>query len=435
MDSSYYALSPLDGRYKKVTETLSNYFSEFALVRTRYEVEVRYFKFLVKLLYDEEVELKEYFTKDDFAKVKEIEKKTNHDVKALEYFIRGLVEDKKYKELVHFGLTSEDVNNVALNLNVGATIREIIMPEMSAIVTSLSDQYQKYRNVPMLSRTHGQIATPTTLGKEMMVFHDRLLAQFQQLQRFKKRFVRTCKFGGAVGNLNAHYATMPDVDWTSEMDRFIQGYGMSREKFTTQVGNYDNLSELLGVCQRINTILVDYCRDMWQYISLGYFKQEARPEEVGSSTMPHKVNPIKFENAEGNLGLANKLIFHMQEVLPVSRLQRDLTNSTVLRNLGVVFGHMLVSYNSILDGVSRVDVDREKIYKDLDNHWEVVVEPIQTKLRLLGYPNAYDALKEFSRGSHVTKESVSQFIDALDVGEEVKKELRTYTPHTYIGRF
>lgn len=426
-----YSITPLDGRYKKDTSCLSQYFSEYALIQARHRFELDYLYFMVRILHNTSIELDNTFTESSAKRIKEIEKTTNHDVKAVEYFIRENLSEpnKKYKELVHFGLTSHDINDLSNKHNLKCALNDILIPKISWIKNKLNKFYTDYKDLPMLSKTHGQPASPTTLGKEMKVFSYRLEKQLKDLIKYKL----SVKFGGAVGNLNAHYIACPNYDWKTLMNKFIENYGMEREQYTTQLNNYDNLSSLLSIIQRINTIMVDLCVDLWLYISMDYFKLKTVKGEVGSSTMPHKVNPIFFENAEGNLKLANTLIHHLEEQLPVSRLQRDLTNSTVIRNLGTIFGYTLKSLNSIDKGLDRLDVNHNKIKEDLDNNWVIITEGIQTVLRLHGYDEAYDKLKEFSRGNSVTKESVQLFISNLDVPDTIKERLYAITPSTYIG--
>jgi adenylosuccinate lyase len=438
------AISPLDGRYRSHCEELSAYFSEAALIRYRVRVEIEYFISLAGVI-DElkplSAETKEQlrriykgFTLADAEEVKQIEKTTNHDVKAVEYFIKHRLEELnlgQYKELIHFGLTSQDINNTAVPLSLKESLEVSYAPVLEKIISRLQELAEEWRDIPMLARTHGQPASPTRLGKEIMVFVERLQVQFNQLRQVPF----SAKFGGATGNYNAHLVAYPGIDWVGFGDTFVnQVLGLSRSRYTTQIEHYDNLAALFDCLKRINTIFTDLNRDMWTYISMDYFKQKIKQGEIGSSAMPHKVNPIDFENSEGNLGLANALFEHLSAKLPVSRLQRDLTDSTVLRNIGVPLSHTLIAFKSLLKGLDKILLNREAIDKDLEDNWAVVAEAIQTVLRKAGYPNPYEALKELTRtNSKITRESISGFIDTLKVDSETKELLKKITPYNYTG--
>ncbi len=441
------AISPVDGRYRKATERLADYFSEQALIRYRIRVEVEYFIALCELplpqlsgvdraalealrtLYTD-------FSPADAARVKEIEATTNHDVKAIEYILKekmdalGLAE---FKEFVHFGLTSQDINNTAIPLSLKEGLAEVYRPALEELVAKLAAMAEQWRDVPMLARTHGQPASPTTLGKEFRVYVERLEKQLAMLLAIPV----PAKFGGATGNFNAHHAAYPDRDWVAFANRFVDGtLGLCRSQYTTQIEHYDNLAAIFDALKRIDTILIDLARDMWMYISQEYFKQRIKAGEVGSSAMPHKVNPIDFENAEGNLGIASALYEHLAQKLPVSRLQRDLTDSTVLRNVGVPVAHSLIALRSLLKGLDKVILNREALDRDLEQNWAVVAEGIQTILRREGFPKPYEALKALTRtNTHITRESIAAFIETLDVAEGVKEELRALSPATYTGVF
>lgn len=440
------AISPIDGRYWNKTERLADYFSEYALMRYRVHVEIEYFIALCEMplpqlkrvdvsLFDKLREIYKKFTEKDAARIKEIESVTNHDVKAVEYFIKekfdliGGLDD--YKEFIHFGLTSQDINNTSVPLSIKEALENIYYPLIKELIEQLHVYSQEWADVPMLARTHGQPASPTRLGKEIQVYVYRLEKQLIAL----KACPITAKFGGATGNYNAHHVAYPNYDWKAFGDRFVADkLGMEREEYTTQISNYDNLSAIFDALRRINVIMIDMDRDFWMYVSLEYFKQKIKAGEVGSSAMPHKVNPIDFENSEGNLGLANALYEHLAQKLPVSRLQRDLTDSTVLRNIGVPLGHSMIAIESSLKGLRKLLLNKEKIYKDLDNCWSVVAEAIQTVLRREAYPHPYEALKALTRTNKVITESaIKEFIEDLDVKEDVKKELRAITPHSYTG--
>lgn len=437
------AISPVDGRYHSKSEILSEYFSEYALIKYRLKIEVSYFLFLEKKgffkLSDSALKRTEKilrsFSLEDAQVIKETEKITNHDVKAVEYFLKGKLREtglSKYSEWVHFGLTSQDINNTAIPLMWKDSLENEYLPALKNLIARIDIMAKEWKNVTMLARTHGQPASPTMLGKEMMVFSERLKDQVKQLLTIP----HSGKFGGATGNFNAHYAAFPDVNWHSYANEFLQkDLGIRRQQFTTQIEHYDMLAAFFDALCRINTILLDFCRDIWTYISMDYFKQKVKKNEVGSSAMPHKVNPIDFENAEGNLGLANAIFHHLSAKLPISRLQRDLTDSTVIRNIGVPLAHTLISLQSIEKGISKLLLNKEKIDADLDNNWAVVAEAIQTVLRRENYPNPYEALKELTRGNaHVNQKTMSSFIDSLNVSESIKSELRRFTPHNYTGK-
>ncbi len=440
------AVSPIDGRYRGKTEALASYFSEYALIRYRVRVEIEYFIALCELplpqlaafdhgLFPRLRGIYRGFTRRDAGRVKEIEEVTGHDVKAVEYFIKEEFDKmgglESYKEFIHFGLTSQDINNTSVPLSVKEALEECYYPLLEELIARLRACAGAWDDVPMLARTHGQPASPTRLGKEVMVFAYRLERQLEML----KACPVTAKFGGATGNFNAHHAAYPHYDWKSFGDDFVAGrLGLEREEYTTQISNYDNLGAVFDAMKRINTILIDLDRDFWQYVSMGYFKQEIKAGEVGSSAMPHKVNPIDFENSEGNLGLANAMLAHLSMKLPVSRLQRDLTDSTVLRNVGVPMGHTVIAIRGTLEGLRKLSLDREAVNADLDDCWAVVAEAIQTILRREAYPRPYEALKALTRTNRaVTEESIKDFIEGLDVSEGVKRELRAITPRSYTG--
>ena len=439
------AISPVDGRYYSKTEAYSAYFSEFALIRYRVLVEVEYFIALCEIplkqlntfpksVFPELRNIYLTFSETDAVKIKDIEKVTNHDVKAVEYFLKDKFDTlgiSIYKEFIHFGLTSQDINNTSIPLSIKKAMDEVYYPEMDFLVQKLSRMADEWRNVSMLAKTHGQPASPTRLGKEIMVFVSRLNQQLALL----KSVPLSAKFGGATGNYNAHSVAYPAIDWKNFGNKFIvEKLGMEREQWTTQISNYDNLAALFDGMKRINTILTDFCRDIWTYVSMEYFKQKIKAGEVGSSAMPHKVNPIDFENAEGNLGLANAILEFLSSKLPVSRLQRDLTDSTVLRNVGVPFAHTRIATQSILKGLEKLLLNETAIYRDLDNTWAVVAEAIQTILRREAYPSPYEALKALTRTNEgITETSIRIFIETLDVSESVKEELRRITPRNYTG--
>ncbi len=440
------AISPIDGRYRGKTETLAAYFSEFALIKYRVQVEIEYFIALCELplpqlvgidpkTFDTLREIYRNFTEADAQRVKDIESVTNHDVKAVEYFIKEKFDAigglEAYKEFIHFGLTSQDINNTSVPLSIKEALNDVYYPLLNQLIAQLESYANDWKEIPMLAKTHGQPASPTRLGKEIMVFAYRLKKQLKQLQICSI----TAKFGGATGNYNAHHVAYPQYDWKEFGDNFVANkLGLEREEYTTQIANYDNLSAIFDAMKRINTIIIDMNRDFWQYISMEYFKQKIKAGEVGSSAMPHKVNPIDFENSEGNLGIANSIFEHLSAKLPISRLQRDLTDSTVLRNVGVPFGHVVIAIQSSLKGLGKLLINEAAIAADLDNCWSVVAEAIQTILRREAYPNPYEALKALTRTNEaITEKSIKNFIDELDVNENIKQELRTITPHTYTG--
>ncbi|HIX85678.1 MAG TPA: adenylosuccinate lyase [Candidatus Parabacteroides intestinigallinarum] len=439
------AISPVDGRYRSKTENLATYFSEYALIKYRVRVEIEYFialaEFLPQLseLNTEEIKtalrkIYQSFSETDAARIKEIEGVTNHDVKAVEYFIKektdGLLAEK-YHEFIHFGLTSQDINNTSVPLSIKEALDDVYYPGLEEVIDILRKRAEEWMNIPMLAKTHGQPASPTRLGKEVMVFVYRLE---QQLALLKATPI-SAKFGGATGNFNAHHVAYPAYDWRAFGNKFVgEVLGLKREEWTTQISNYDNLAALFDGLKRINTILIDLNRDFWQYISMEYFKQKIKAGEIGSSAMPHKVNPIDFENAEGNLGMANAILTHLAMKLPISRLQRDLTDSTVLRNVGVPLAHIEIAFQSLKKGLGKLLLNESALYRDLDNCWAVVAEGIQTVLRREGYPKPYEALKALTRTNQtVTESSIREFIDTLDVSDSVKEELRAITPHNYTG--
>ena len=439
------AISPVDGRYRSKTEPYAKYFSEYALIRYRILVEVEYFIALceIPLKQLEQVPASIFpklravytnFSEADASKVKDIEKITNHDVKAVEYFLKEKFDEldlSAFKEFIHFGLTSQDINNTSVPLSIKNALDEVYHPEMESLVRELNRLADEWRDVSMLAKTHGQPASPTRLGKEIMVFVSRL----QQQLKLLKEVPVSAKFGGATGNFNAHNVTYPTIDWKVFGNKFVrEKLGLEREQWTTQISNYDNLAAQFDAMKRINTILIDLCRDVWTYVSMEYFKQRIKAGEVGSSAMPHKVNPIDFENAEGNLGMANAVLEFLAAKLPVSRLQRDLTDSTVLRNVGIPFGHTIIATQSILKGLSKLLLNERAIYRDLDDNWAVVAEGIQTILRREAYPSPYEALKALTRTNEaITETSIHEFIKTLDVDETVKEELRRITPRNYTG--
>ena len=443
--SSLTAISPIDGRYRGKVEILENYYSEYALIRYRVKVEIEYFIALCKLplpqlagvdhaLFGELRDIYAKFSVDDAQRVKDIESVTNHDVKAVEYFIKeqfdrlGLAQ---YKEFIHFGLTSQDINNTSVPMLIRDSLHEAYLPLLDEMVGLLNQYAEEWKDIPMLAKTHGQPASPTRLGKEIRVFAYRLEKQIELL----KQVPVSGTFGGATGNFNAHRVAFPDRDWRAFAKKFLnESLGIEREEWTTQISNYDNLAALFDAMARINTIMIDLDRDMWQYISMEYFKQKIKAGEVGSSAMPHKVNPIDFENSEGNLGLANAILNHLAGKLPVSRLQRDLTDSTVLRNVGVPLAHMMIALHSTLKGLHKLLLNEAAISRDLDNMWNVVAEAIQTILRREGYEKPYETLKALTRtNSKVDAESIASFIDTLKVSDAVKEELKAITPHNYTG--
>ena len=443
--SNLTAISPIDGRYRGKTEVFSKYFSEFALIKYRVRVEVEYFIALCELPIEplKSIDKKVYkqlrhiytdFSIEEAGKIKEIEKTTNHDVKAVEYFIKQKFDQlglSQYKEFIHFGLTSQDINNTAIPYSLQDAINYAYNPIYERLVTKLSELAEKWADVPMLARTHGQPASPTRLGKEIDVFIERLQKQMSLL-----KFVPfSAKFGGATGNFNAHRVAYPDINWSEFANSFVNHVlNLDRSQTTTQIEHYDNLAALFDGLRRINVILIDLCRDFWTYISMEYFKQEIKKGEIGSSAMPHKVNPIDFENAEGNLGVANAIFEHLSNKLPISRLQRDLTDSTVLRNIGVPFAHTIIAFESLIIGLGKIVLNEKALIDDLETNWAVVAEAIQTILRRENYPNPYEALLDLTRTNQtISKESIHQFIDKLNVIETIKEELRKITPFNYTG--
>ncbi|MBD9166918.1 MAG: adenylosuccinate lyase [Parabacteroides johnsonii] len=443
--STLTAISPVDGRYRNKAENLAAYFSEYALIKYRVQVEIEYFitlsEFLPQLRALATVENKEAlrkiyreFSVEDATRIKEIESVTNHDVKAVEYFIKekfDLLSLQEYKEFIHFGLTSQDINNISVPLSIKDALNEVYFPGLQEVIDILKKYAEDWADVPMLAKTHGQPASPTRLGKEVMVFIYRLEQQVKLL----KATPVSAKFGGATGNFNAHHVAYPDYDWKAFGNKFVnEVLGLSREEWTTQISNYDNMAAIFDGMKRIDTILIDLCRDFWQYVSMEYFKQKIKAGEVGSSAMPHKVNPIDFENAEGNLGMANAILTHLAAKLPISRLQRDLTDSTVLRNVGVPMAHIEIAFKSLTKGLGKLLLNEKALYRDLDNCWAVVAEGIQTILRREGYPKPYEALKALTRTNEgITAGSISNFIDTLQVSDAVKAELKAITPHNYTG--
>ena len=440
------AVSPIDGRYRGKTQELASYFSEFALIRYRVRVETEYFTALCELglpqlagvsraSLDGLRHIWQDFSEEDAAHIKDIEKVTNHDVKAVEYFLKErfdlVPELVRYKEFIHFGLTSQDINNTSVPLSIKEALEHVYYPAIQSLIDKLEEYAQRWKDVPMLARTHGQPASPTRLGKEIEVFAYRLHEQLKQL----KAVPLSAKFGGATGNFNAHHVAYPDIDWKTFGARFLSDkLGLVREEYTTQISNYDNLAALFDALKRMNTIQIDMNRDFWQYISMEYFKQQIKAGEVGSSAMPHKVNPIDFENAEGNLGMANAILEHLSRKLPVSRLQRDLTDSTVIRNIGVPFGHQVIAIASSLKGLGKLLINEHKIADDLEGCWSVVAEAIQTILRREGYPHPYEALKALTRTNEaISEHSIKEFIENLDVSENVRKELSAISPENYLG--
>lgn len=439
------AVSPIDGRYRRHTKELGSYFSEQALIRYRVLVEVEYFISLVewgikplqsfdKSLFESLRNIYRNFKLEDAVKIKDAEKITNHDVKAVEYFIKDEFDRLKiseYKEFIHFGLTSQDINNTATPLLLKDGIETVYLPLIDNVVEQLIARAEEWKDISMLARTHGQAASPTKLGKELMVFVERLKVQLEQLTAIPF----SAKFGGATGNFNAHFVAFPEVDWVAFSNDFVNdSLGLSRSQFTTQIEHYDNLASLFDALKRVNTILIDLDRDVWTYVSMDYFKQKIKEGEVGSSAMPHKVNPIDFENSEGNLGLANAIFEHLSAKLPISRLQRDLTDSTVLRNIGVPIGHTLIAFRSLEKGLSKLLINEDKIAADLENNWAVLAEAIQTVLRGIGYPNPYEALKDLTRtNDKITQKTLAEFIEKLDIDDEIKVRLKKLSPGNYTG--
>lgn len=443
--SSLTAISPIDGRYRSKTSKLAEYFSEYALIKYRVKVEVEYFIALCELplpqlskidknIFPALREIVDNFSEKDALHIKGIESVTNHDVKAVEYFLKEEFDKlglQEYKEFIHFGLTSQDINNTSIPLSLKDALNDVYYPMMADLINNLKGKAEEWKDIAMLARTHGQPASPTRLGKEIMIFAVRLEKQFEVL----KNIPVSAKFGGATGNYNAHTVAYPQFDWKKFGSQFVyEKLGLVREEWTTQISNYDTMAAQFDAMKRINTIMIDLNRDIWQYIAMEYFKQKIKEGEIGSSAMPHKVNPIDFENAEGNLGIANAILEHLSAKLPISRLQRDLTDSTVLRNIGVPVGHILISLQSTLKGLDKLLLNREALHNDLEDTWAVVAEGIQTILRREGYPKPYEALKALTRtNEEITAKSISDFIDTLNVSEEIKSELRKITPHTYTG--
>ncbi|MBQ4224598.1 MAG: adenylosuccinate lyase [Prevotella sp.] len=440
------AISPIDGRYRGKTELLAGYFSEYALIKYRIRVEIEYFIALCQLPLPQ---LKGFdparfpilraiykdFTEADARRVKDIEKVTNHDVKAVEYYIKERLDQAggfdDVKEFIHFGLTSQDINNTSVPLSIKEALRDVLMPLLDELLAQLETYAETWKDVPMLAKTHGQPASPTRLGKEVMVFAYRLRRQMEQL----KACPITAKFGGATGNFNAHHVAYPDIDWRDFANRFVaESLGLEREEYTTQISNYDCLGGLFDAMRRINTIVIDLDRDFWMYISMEYFKQKIKKGEVGSSAMPHKVNPIDFENSEGNMGMANAILQFLAAKLPVSRLQRDLTDSTVLRNVGVPMGHTVIAVESTLKGLRKLILNEQKLSDDLEANWAVVAEAMQTILRREAYPNPYETLKQLTRtNTKIDEKAIHDFVEGLDVSMEIKKQLMAVTPHNYTG--
>lgn len=449
--NSLNAVSPIDGRYRGKCEPLAKYFSEGALIRYRVRVEVEYYIALAAQLAESGKWSKEngervsskaealrdiyrHFTDEDAQAIKDIEKTTNHDVKAVEYFLKGKFDTMglgDLKEFIHFGLTSQDINNTSVPLSMKECAEEVLLPAYRRILAMLDERASEWKDIPMLAHTHGQPASPTTLGKEWGVFVYRMRRQLEELERLPF----SAKFGGATGNFNAHLAAYPDVDWRSFGNRFVkESLGLERQQLTTQIENYDMMAAWFDACKRIGVILIDFCRDVWTYVSMEYFKQRIKAGEVGSSAMPHKVNPIDFENAEGNLGLAGAIFEHLSHKLPISRMQRDLTDSTVSRNIGVPVAHTLIALVSLEKGLGKLLLNEAALERDLENNWAVVAEAIQTILRSVGYPNPYEALKQLTRTNEkVTAKTIADFVETLDVAPEVKERIRKITPHNYIG--
>lgn len=439
------AISPIDGRYRSKTEQLSDYFSEYALIKYRVKVEIEYFIALCELpipqlskidksIFSELRQIVIDFTESDALKIKDVEKVTNHDVKAVEYFIKEKFDElylSQYKEFIHFGLTSQDINNTAIPLSLKDALEKVYYPKIESLINILDEKANDWKDIPMLAKTHGQPASPTRLGKELLVFTYRLKNQLIQL----KQVPHSSKFGGATGNYNAHQIAYPSINWKEFGNKFVfEKLGLTREEYTTQISNYDNIAAIFDGLKRVDSILIDYSRDIWQYISMEYFKQKIKEGEIGSSAMPHKVNPIDFENAEGNLGIASAILEHLSVKLPISRLQRDLTDSTVLRNIGVPLAHILIALDSLLKGTDKLLLNKAALQNDLENNWAVVAEAIQTILRREGYPKPYEALKELTRTNHsINAESISNFIEGLVVSEQIKDELRKISPSSYTG--
>lgn len=443
--NNLHAISPIDGRYQSASKDLSPYFSEFGLIHYRVQVEIEYFIALCELplpqlakvnktVFTDLRAIYQNFSEKDALKIKEIEKTTNHDVKAVEYFIKekfATLNLSDFSEFIHFGLTSQDINNTSIPLSFKNGLEAVLLPKLTEIISKIDEYANTWQSVSLLARTHGQPASPTSLGKELLVFSERLKVQKASLVSISN----SAKFGGATGNFNAHFIAFPDVDWFSFANNFVKTLGLSRSKHTTQIEHYDNLAAQFDALKRINTILIDFNRDIWQYISLGYFKQKIKKGEIGSSAMPHKVNPIDFENSEGNLGIANALLEHLSAKLPISRLQRDLTDSTVLRNIGVPLAHQLIALKSCLRGLEKLELNQPAINQDLEENWAVVAEAIQTVLRREGYPKPYEALLDLTRKNEkITQKAITEFIDNLDIGAKIKFELKQISPFNYVGR-
>ena len=439
------AISPIDGRYNSKTKELQKYFSESSLIKYRVQVEIEYF---IALCNSSIIQLNHFpsekfnllreiysnFSSEDAKRIKEIESKTNHDVKAVEYFIKEKFNElslSEFNEFIHFGLTSQDINNTAVPFSIKKSLVEVFYPELLELIKTLENKADEWNNIPMLARTHGQAASPTRMGKEIRVFVERINNQFKLLNEIPN----TAKFGGATGNFNAHHVAFPEINWFDFANNFLKdSLDLSRQQTTTQIEHYDNLAAIMNNISRINTILIDFSRDIWAYVSIDYFKQKILKDEVGSSAMPHKVNPIDFENAEGNLGFANGVFDFMAKKLPISRLQRDLTDSTVLRNIGVPIAHTLIAIKSLKKGINKLVINKEKIKIDLEDNWAVIAEAIQTILRREGYPNPYEALKKLTRlNSKITKETIIKFIDTLEIDEKIKSELKNISPSNYTG--
>ena len=439
------AISPIDGRYNSKTKELQKYFSESSLIKYRVQVEIEYF---IALCNSSIIQLNHFpsekfnllreiyinFSSEDAKRIKEIESTTNHDVKAVEYFIKEKFNElslTEFNEFIHFGLTSQDINNTAVPFSIKKSLEEVFYPELLELIKTLENKADEWNNIPMLARTHGQAASPTRMGKEIRVFVERINNQFKLLNEIS----HTAKFGGATGNFNAHHVAFPEINWFNFANNFLKdSLDLSRQQTTTQIEHYDNLAAIMNNISRINTILIDFSRDIWAYVSIDYFKQKIKKDEVGSSAMPHKVNPIDFENAEGNLGFANGVFDFMAKKLPISRLQRDLTDSTVLRNIGVPIAHTLIAIKSLKKGINKLVINKEKIKIDLEDNWAVIAEAIQTILRREGYPNPYEALKKLTRlNSKITKETIIEFIDSLEIDEKIKSELKNISPSNYTG--
>jgi len=439
------AISPIDGRYNSKTKELQKYFSESSLIKYRVQVEIEYF---IALCNSSIIQLNHFpsekfnllreiysnFSSEDAKRIKEIESTTNHDVKAVEYFIKEKFNElslSEFNEFIHFGLTSQDINNTAVPFSIKNSLEEVFYPELFELIKTLDNKADEWNDIPMLARTHGQAASPTRMGKEIRVFVERINNQFKLLNEIP----HTAKFGGATGNFNAHHVAFPEINWFDFANNFLKdSLDLSRQQTTTQIEHYDNLAAIMNNISRINTILIDFSRDIWAYVSIDYFKQKIKKDEVGSSAMPHKVNPIDFENAEGNLGFANGVFDFMAKKLPISRLQRDLTDSTVLRNIGVPIAHTLIAIKSLKKGIDKLVINKEKIKIDLEDNWAVIAEAIQTILRREGYPNPYEALKKLTRlNSKITKETIIEFIDSLEIDEKIKSELKNISPSNYTG--